>query len=175
MILRGKSNQYKRIVFQKISDVGETSEGLSDEQNEEVTEPSEEVSDEGNSEEEGDDIANDDPANEDPVEEEPSEDEVEDPTTEEEEDTISDSTMSVSNGEEETEKPDKPTITVKIGETKLTDKATVAHDAEVLATLETPENAGKDAKIYYTLDDKVTLDGKNGEEYKDAVKLPRRE
>ena len=82
LILRGKFNLCKKIVLQKISDVGETSEGLSDEQNEEVTEPSEEDSEEGNSEDEGDDIANEDPADEDPIEEEPSEgdlEEVEEP------------------------------------------------------------------------------------------------
>ena len=56
-------------------------EKTSAEQETEVTEPSEEISDEGNSEDEGDDISNEDSEDEELVEEEPSEGDVEDDGT----------------------------------------------------------------------------------------------
>ena len=93
------------VAIEETADVGETSEGLSDEQNEEVTEPSEEDSDEGNSEDEGDDITDEDPSDEDPVEE-PSEgdlEEVEEPTI-----------GVMGEGDNETDPPAENTVSVNL-------------------------------------------------------------
>ncbi|MBD5507073.1 MAG: hypothetical protein HDR05_03205 [Lachnospiraceae bacterium] len=106
--------------------MGETSEGLSDEQNEEVTEPSEEDSDEENSEENEDEISDTDTDEEEPSEGDEEdgdentgdEEEVVDPTTEGEEENVSDATLNATNAEAR-EALAKPVITVTVADTVI--------------------------------------------------------